>query len=97
MKKEYEFDKKQVERDLFATYKVGNLKGRRTRTFLRAMSRKIEHGYRIGLRDATDGKPMIPEEAIPAADSAMGVDLQHRAYVAYREGYAAGSKERKEA
>lgn len=97
MKKDYEFDRKSVEKELFVAYKTGDLKGRRTRSFLRKMARHVEHAYEIGIRDAKLKKPMIPEEAIPVAEneSAMGRDLLHRSYLAYRDGYAAGVKERK--
>ena len=95
MKKEYEFDRKQVENDLFATYKVGNLKGRRTRTFLRAMSRKIEHAYEIGIRDANLKKPLIQPEELSGltSDSPLERGIMQRVYDAYKAGFEAGKKE----
>lgn len=92
MKAEHQFDRKSVEKDLFDAYKTGDLKGRRTRSFLRKMARHVEHAYEIGIRDAIAQKPMIQPEELSglASDSPLERGIFRRVYDAYSAGYQSG-------
>lgn len=95
MQKENPFDRKLVEKALFAAHKNGELKNRRTRSFLRKMARSIEKAWEIGYRDGAAGKPLAQQESLPEdAASPLRRDIFHRVYVAYSSGYRAGAAEK---
>ena len=94
MNRNNQFDRKSVEKDLFATYKNGTaLQGRRTRTFLRKIARDIEHSYEIGRRDGIAGKPLVPLDPLQSPDDPpMKQDIFRRVHAAYRAGHMAGTQ-----
>lgn len=90
---ESKFDRKEIEKFLFAAYKNDTRLPRRvTRKYLRKQARNIEHGYKIGFRDAAAGKTLVPREDLPDGDNSRVQGIFNMAYTAYREGYEAGAK-----
>lgn len=85
------FDRKYVEKMLFAQFMPAAVNKRKTRSFLRGMARQIEHGYRIGVKDGEAGNRLIELEELQKPDeSPMARTMLRYAYTAYRSGYQAG-------
>lgn len=77
---------------LFAKYKNGQSKGRKTRTFLRKAARWIEHGYKIGKRDGASGKALVPFDVLmkDCSDRAFTREILEFTYLAYCAGHSEG-------
>lgn len=92
--KENPFDRKYVEKMLFAQFMPGATDKRKTRTFLRKMARHIEKAYQIGVRDGEAGERLITLSELQRPDeSPMMRTIGRYAHTAYQSGYlVAGEK-----
>ena len=87
------FNRKSMEKVLFAAYMPTAQDKRRTRKYLK----KMEKAFEIGLKDGKAGKPLVPQEALMQNDdSPLLRGMIRRAYMAYQAGHRVGSAEWKE-
>lgn len=95
MRKEHPFNRKYVERMLFAQFMPGAENKRKTRSFLRGIARDIERAYQIGVRDGEAGEHFIALSELQKPDeSPMMRTIGRYAHTAYRSGYQAGTERR---
>lgn len=95
MKKESEFDRKSVEKYLFARFMPTAPDKRRMRRYLRKSARDVERACRIGRRDGISGKALISWDALQHPEnSEIGMSISRLAYSAYCAGHESGALER---
>lgn len=95
MNTENPFDHKNVEKVLRSVYMPLSPDKRRTRKYLRKMSRHIEHAWEIGRKDGATGNRLVKLEELleMTGNSTLARAMARRAYVAYETGYRAGCGE----
>lgn len=92
MKKENPFNRKYVEKMLFAQFMPRAADKRKTRSFLWEMARYIEKAYQIGAKDGGAGVRFISlSELQKPNESPMMRTIGRYAYTAYQSGYQAGA------
>lgn len=95
MRKGNPFNRKCVEKMLFAQFMSGAENKRRTRSFLRGIARDIEHAYQIGVRDGKAGERFIALSELQKPDeSPMMRTIGRYAHTAYQSGYLSGAERR---
>lgn len=91
------FNRKTMEKVLFATFKHQLPPGRLTRLYLKRQAKNIQHGFEIGYQDGLEGKALVSlEELQDGSDSPLAANMIRRAFVAYHTGYQRGLAEREE-
>lgn len=92
MRKENPFDRKYVEKMLFAQFMPAVVNKRKTRSFLRGIARDIERAYRIGVKDGESGRRLVDLSELQKPDeSPMMRTIGRYVHTAYRSGYQAGA------
>lgn len=95
MKKENPFNRKYVEKMLFAQFMSRAADKRKTRSFLREMARYIEKAYQIGVKDGEARRRFVSlSELQKPNESPMMRTIGRYTHTAYRSGYQAGMERR---